>query len=75
MENKLVKFTVCLHKFSNKLPVVDKLRMLGLECDFHEESIYISIQLNYPKQKDILDQINRFDEVYCIEEYVHPTLC
>lgn len=76
-EDKLIKFTVVLHKLDDKPSLIKKLEMLGLEyeCCSYEYSRSIYIHLTYPEQKDLVNKINEFKEVYRVEEKGIPTLC
>lgn len=67
-EDKLVEFTVWLHDIYEKTSFIRKIKMLELTYKSYDASPIITIQLNYPEQKDLLSKINGFPEIYLIQE-------
>lgn len=69
-DDKLVKFCIMLHRLNDMPSFIKKIEQLKLNYDTQDDNQFVFIDLVYPKQKELLNKINEFVEVYYIEEHV-----
>lgn len=73
--NEIINFCVTCHQDIDMPIIKTKLEKFNLKMS-NECSNWIIIQILYPEQKHLLDEINSYNEVYNIQEYdSRPILC